>query len=116
MSNLADQRCVPCRGGVPPLEGEPLAKLSAQLPDWKVVDGHHLKKTFLFTDFKTALDFVNRAGAVAEAEGHHPDLHLEGYRNVWIEIWTHAIGGLSENDFILAAKIDKLPVKLKSAK
>ena len=69
MSNLADQRCVPCRGGVPPLEGEPLAKLSAQLPDWKVIDGHHLKKTFLFPDFKTALDFVNRAGAVAEAEG-----------------------------------------------
>jgi len=72
MSNLADRSCVPCRGGVPPLEGEALDQLSAQLPEWKVVDGHHIKKTFLFPDFKTALDFVNRVGAVAEAEGHHP--------------------------------------------
>ena len=77
-TKLADQTCVPCRGGIPPLEGEPLAKLSAQLPDWRVVDGHHLTKTFLFPDFKTALAFVNRAGAVAEADvlgqsgRHHP--------------------------------------------
>src|SRR5207245_8453537 len=78
MTSLADRHCVPCRGGVPPLEGEALEKLSAQLPDWMVIDGHHIKKTFLFPDFKTALDFVNRVGAVAEAERHHPDLCLAG--------------------------------------
>jgi 4a-hydroxytetrahydrobiopterin dehydratase len=105
-NNLADQTCVPCRGGIPPLEGEPLAKLSAQLPDWKVVDGHHLKKTFLFPDFKTALDFVNRAGAVAEAEDHHPDLCLSWGR-VDAITYTHKIKGLTESDFILAAKIDR---------
>jgi 4a-hydroxytetrahydrobiopterin dehydratase len=104
--NLAAKHCVPCRGGVPPLQGEELRKLSAAVPDWKVVDEHHITKTFLFPDFKTALAFVNRAGAVAEAEGHHPDLLLTWGR-VDVKTYTHKIDGLTESDFILAAKIDQ---------
>src|SRR6478672_2959382 len=107
MNVLADQHCVPCRGGVPPLEGEALGKLSAQLPDWKVVDGRRLNKTYLFPDFQKALDFVNRAGAVAEAEGHHPDLCL-AWGRVDAVIYTHKINGLTESDFVLAAKIDQV--------
>lgn len=106
MSDLADQQCIPCRGGVPPLAGEELEKLSAQLPDWKVVDGHHLKKTFLFPDFAKALDFVNRAGAIAEEQGHHPDLCL-AWGKVDVVTYTHKINGLTESDFVLAAKIDR---------
>jgi 4a-hydroxytetrahydrobiopterin dehydratase len=104
--NLAQKHCVPCRGGVPPLKGEELGKLSAQLPDWRVTDEHHISKTFLFPDFKTALEFVNRAGGVAEAEGHHPDLCLSWGR-VDVKTYTHKIDGLTESDFILAAKIDQ---------
>lgn len=104
--SLAQKRCVPCKGGVPPLRGEELQKLSSQLPDWKVVAEHHLTKTFVFPDFKTALAFVNRAGAVAEAEGHHPDLLLTWGR-VDVKTYTHKIDGLTESDFILAAKIDQ---------
>jgi 4a-hydroxytetrahydrobiopterin dehydratase len=88
------------------LRGEALEKLSAQLPDWKVVAEHHLTKTFVFPDFKTALTFVNRAGGVAEAEGHHPDLALSWGR-VDVKTYTHKIDGLTESDFILAAKIDQ---------
>jgi 4a-hydroxytetrahydrobiopterin dehydratase len=104
--SLAQKRCVPCTGGVPPLHGEELQKLSAQLPDWKVVDEHHLSKSFTFPDFKQALAFVNRAGAVAEAEGHHPDLLL-AWGRVDVKTYTHKIDGLTESDFILAAKIDR---------
>jgi 4a-hydroxytetrahydrobiopterin dehydratase len=104
--NLAEKHCVPCRGGVPPLGGEELCAFSAQLPGWTVAGEHHLEKRFSFPDFKTALDFVNRAGAVAEAEGHHPDLRL-AWGRVDVEIWTHKIDGLTESDFILAAKIDR---------
>lgn len=107
MSELAEKHCVPCRGGVPPLKGEDLHKLSTQVPDWKVVEQHHITKTFLFPDFKTALDFVNRVGAVAEEEGHHPDLCLSWGR-VDVKTYTHKIDGLTESDFILAAKIDRL--------
>ncbi len=107
VSSLAAKHCVPCRGGVPPLKGEELRKLAAQVPDWKVVDEHHITKTFLFPDFKTALDFVNRVGAVAEQEGHHPDLTLTWGR-VDVKTYTHKIDGLTESDFILAAKIDQL--------
>jgi 4a-hydroxytetrahydrobiopterin dehydratase len=88
-----------------------------QLQGWKLTaNGQRIRKDWVMQDFKAGLDFFNRVAEVAEAEGHHPDLHLEGYRNLWIEIWTHAIGGLSENDFILAAKIDTLPVKTKAPK
>lgn len=105
--SLAEKHCVPCRGGVPPLQGEALEKLRLQVPGWEVVDGHHLHKKYEFPDFQRALDFVNRAGAVAEAEGHHPDLFLTWGR-VEVKIWTHKIDGLTESDFILAAKIDQL--------
>ncbi len=105
-TELAKKHCVPCRGGVPPLAGEELHKLSAQLPDWKVVEEHHITKTFIFPDFKTALDFVNRVGAVAEEEGHHPDLLLTWGR-VDVKTYTHKIDGLTESDFILAAKVDE---------
>jgi 4a-hydroxytetrahydrobiopterin dehydratase len=104
--NLADRACVPCRGGMPPLKGEALKDLAARLPDWEVVEDHHLAKTFLFPNFKTALDFVNRVGEVAEREGHHPDLCLSWGR-VDAKIHTHKIDGLSESDFILAAKMDR---------
>ena len=103
---LAQKHCAPCKGGGPPLRGEELQKVSSQLPDWKVVAEHHLTKTFIFPDFKTALAFVNRAGAIAEAEGHHPDLSLTWGR-VDVKTYTHKIDGLTESDFILAAKIDK---------
>jgi 4a-hydroxytetrahydrobiopterin dehydratase len=106
MSSLADQRCVPCKGGVPPLSGEGLAKLTAQLPGWSVVNGHHLTKTFVFPDFKQALAFVNRVGEVAEAEGHHPDLCL-AWGKVEATTYTHKINGLTESDFVLAAKMDR---------
>ena len=105
--NLAAKRCVPCRGGVPPLTGKALEEMQAQLPGWQVVDGHHLARNRTFPDFRTALDFVNRAGEIAEAEGHHPDLYLS-WGKVETRIWTHKIDGLTESDFILAAKIDRL--------
>ena len=104
--SLAEKHCVPCRGGVPPLKGEELEKMRGQVPDWQVVDQHHLTKSFSFPDFRTALDFVNRIGEIAESEGHHPDLML-AWGKVDVKIWTHKIDGLTESDFILAAKIDR---------
>jgi len=87
------------------LKGAALAELQSQLQGWQVVEDHHLARSFAFPDFQTALQFVNRVGAVAEREGHHPDLHLSWGR-VDVTIWTHKIGGLTESDFVLAAKID----------
>ena len=107
MSNLADRHCVPCRSAVPPLKGDQLAPYAEQLPDWKIIDEHHITKTFRFPDFKAGLDFVNHVGAVAEEEGHHPDLGLE-WGKVEVRIYTHKISGLTESDFVLAAKIDKI--------
>ena len=89
--------------------------LAPQVPKWKIrKDEPRLWREYTFKDFVRAIKFVNKVAELAEAEGHHPDVHLEGYRNAAIEIWTHAIGGLSENDFILAAKIDRLPMDLKT--
>jgi len=106
MSELSQKHCVPCKGGIPPLEGPAIAALLEQLDDsWSVVDDHHLVKTYDFPDFATALALVNRIGEVAEAEGHHPDLHL-GWGRVRVEIWTHKIDGLTLSDFVLAAKCD----------
>ncbi|HUP02814.1 MAG TPA: 4a-hydroxytetrahydrobiopterin dehydratase [Bryobacteraceae bacterium] len=105
--SLADKHCVPCRGGVPPLTGDALEAVKAQVPGWDVVDGHHLTRNFGFPDFRTALDFVNRIGATAEEQGHHPDIYL-AWGKVGVKIWTHKIDGLTESDFILAAKIDRL--------
>ena len=108
MSDLASRTCVPCRGGVPPLKGEALEALHRQLNNgWEVVEEHHLTKTFTFPNFVEALAFVNRIGAVAEEQGHHPDLYLT-WGKVRVDLWTHKIDGLSESDFILAAKIDRL--------
>ncbi|HEV2113087.1 MAG TPA: 4a-hydroxytetrahydrobiopterin dehydratase, partial [Terriglobales bacterium] len=108
MPDLASRTCVPCKGGVPPLQGEALKKLERELPNWKVVDGHHLLRTFDFSDFRSALDFVMKIGEVAEQQGHHPDILLR-WGKVTVTIWTHKIDGLTESDFILGAKIDKLP-------
>ena len=106
MSELASKTCVPCRGGVPPLQGEELTKLAAQLSGWNVVNEHHLERTFKFPDFRTALSFTNRVGELAEEQGHHPDIYLS-WGKVAITTWTHKIDGLTESDFILAAKIDQ---------
>ena len=107
MADLAEKQCVPCRGGIPPLRGAELEALKKQVPGWEVVSDHHLKKAFSFPDFQRALDFVNRVGAIAEEQGHHPDIFL-AWGKAEITIWTHAIDGLTESDFILAAKIERL--------
>jgi len=105
---LASKECVPCRGGVPPLEGEELRELQRELDaGWEVVDEHHVEKSFDFPDFVTALEFVNRVGELAEEQGHHPDLYLT-WGEVRVRIWTHKIDGLTESDFVLAAKIEEL--------
>jgi 4a-hydroxytetrahydrobiopterin dehydratase len=103
---LADKSCVPCRGGVPPLTGEALESLHRQVPAWKVENQHHLQREFRFPDFKQALAFVNRVGEIAEQEGHHPDILLT-WGKAAITLWTHKIDGLTESDFIMAAKIDR---------
>ena len=105
--NLADRQCVPCRGGVPPLQGEELKKLHSQVPDWRVIEEHHIEKAFAFPDFRQALDFVNRVGELAEEQGHHPDIYLT-WGQAKVKIYTHKIDGLTESDFVLAAKIDRL--------
>ena len=108
MGRLSASQCVPCRGGVPPLEGDALRDLHEELgAHWKVVDDHHLDREFTFPDFVTALGFTNRVGVLAEEQGHHPDLYL-AWGRVRITIWTHKIDGLTESDFVLAAKIDDL--------
>ncbi|HSP13431.1 MAG TPA: 4a-hydroxytetrahydrobiopterin dehydratase [Thermoanaerobaculia bacterium] len=107
-SQLAKENCIPCRGGVPPLKGEELQTVVGELGGtWRVVDEHHLEKEFRFPDFEQALSYTNAVGAVAEREGHHPDIHL-AWGKVRIEIWTHKIDGLTRSDFILAAKIDRI--------
>lgn len=105
--DLADKTCVPCRGGVPPLAGRELEGLARQVPGWEVVGEHHLKREFRFTNFREALAFVNRVGTLAEEQGHHPDVSF-GWGRAEVVIFTHAINGLTESDFILAAKIDIL--------
>ena len=104
---LSQQTCVPCRGGVPPLTADEIRPLAAQVPGWSVVENHHIEKEFSFPDFKDALAFVNKAGAIAEEQGHHPDLFL-AWGKVGVKIWTHKIDGLTESDFIFAAKTDSV--------
>ncbi len=107
MSKLSAHNCVACRGGAPALKGDEITPLLSQLEEWKVVDEHHLTKRFPFPDFVQALALVNRIGELAEQQGHHPDIHLR-WGEVRIDIWTHKADGLTESDFILAAKIDEL--------
>ena len=106
--DLASKQCIPCRGDVPPLEGDQLAELHDQLDEgWEVIDEHHLVKDFKFRNFAAALAYVNRVGEMAEEQGHHPDVYL-AWGKVRIEIWTHKIDGLTESDFVFAAKCDTL--------
>ncbi len=107
MSDLASKTCVPCRGGVLPLKGKDLDEYLKQVSGWKAVDEHHLVKNYTFPDFKQALVFVNKVGAVAEEQGHHPEIKFT-WGKAEITTWTHKIDGLTESDFILAAKIDRL--------
>src|SRR6202140_374764 len=107
MAELAERQCVPCRGGVPPLRGEEIEKLLGRLDGWQAVNQHHLLKTYLFGDFRESLQFVNRIAELAEEQGHHPDICF-GWGKAEVTIWTHKIDGLTESDFVLAAKIDKL--------
>jgi 4a-hydroxytetrahydrobiopterin dehydratase len=107
MTELASKTCVPCKGGTPPLKGEELNELRRQVPEWEVVEEHHLRRVFRFKNFREALDFVNKVGGLAEEQGHHPDISF-GWGRVEVTIWTHKIDGLTESDFIFAAKVDTL--------
>lgn len=104
---LAEKECIPCKGGVPPLKGEELAVLHDQLGDtWNLVEQHHLERTFTFKNFVEALAFTNTVGAIAEEANHHPDI-LTAWGKVVVTIWTHKIDGLTESDFVFAAKVEK---------
>ncbi len=107
--SLARKECVPCKGGVPPLKGDELNRLSEQVEGWDVIEEHHLSKTYKFPNFVKALEFVNKVGSIAEQQGHHPNIFLT-WGKARIETWTHKIDGLTESDFILAAKIDEIPI------
>jgi 4a-hydroxytetrahydrobiopterin dehydratase len=114
---LAAKKCQPCEGGVDPVPPDAAAKQVEKLPGWKLsADSKKIRKEWVVKDFLTAIKFFDEIAKIAQADDHHPDLHLTSYRNVAIELSTHAIGGLSENDFILGAKIDRIPVELKPPK
>lgn len=114
IEQLVAKKCLPCEGGIAPCSPDETEQQLKRLSGWRLThEGQRIRKDWVARNFMAAIDFFNRVAALAEEEGHHPDLHLEGYRKVSIEIWTHAIGGLSENDFILAAKIDRLPFETK---
>ncbi len=111
---LLKKHCTPCEGGVPPLGRQDAAVLARTLEGWVLdPDAKLISRSWTTKNFLAGIEFFNKVAELAEAEGHHPDLHLEGYRRVTISLWTHAIGGLSENDFILAAKINQLPVQIR---
>ncbi len=108
MSALAEKDCIPCKGGVPPLKGQELATVANQLNGgWQVINEHHLEREYKFKNFREALDFTNKVGELAESQGHHPDIYL-AWGQVKLTIWTHKIDGLTESDFVMAAKADKL--------
>jgi 4a-hydroxytetrahydrobiopterin dehydratase len=107
-NELSSKQCVPCKGGVPPLKGEEIENLRQKLGGgWDVIEEHHLEKSFSFPDFRQALDFTNKVGELAETQGHHPDIYL-AWGRVKITLWTHKIDGLTESDFIFAAKVDDI--------
>ena len=106
MSDLAEQQCIPCKGGIPPLKGSDLSSLLQKLNhDWQVIKEHHLEKEYRFQNFRDALSFTVRVGDLAEAQGHHPDIYL-AWGKVKLTVWTHKIDGLTESDFIFAAKAE----------
>ena len=107
MSDLTQKRCVPCEGGTPPLTDERVKQLLPQIPGWELEEGK-LVSRFKFQNFKEAIAFVNKVADLAEAENHHPNISIFGYRNVKLTFYTHAINGLSENDFIMATKVNSL--------
>ena len=107
MPDLASKTCVPCKGDVPPLQGQELETLAKEVPNWQIINGHHIRRAFTFPDFRQALAFVNKVGELAEQQGHHPDILLS-WGKAEITTWTHKINGLTESDFVLAAKIDRL--------
>jgi 4a-hydroxytetrahydrobiopterin dehydratase len=112
--DLSKKRCVPCEGGVPPLSRDEAETLIRSLEGWALApDAKLVTRSWIMKNFMAGIDFFNKVAAVAEEEGHHPDLHLEGYRRVTISLWTHAVGGLTENDFIMAAKINQVPVQIR---
>jgi 4a-hydroxytetrahydrobiopterin dehydratase len=114
LASFQTKKCRPCEGGVEKYSAEEAVDNLHLLTGWRISqDGLRLEKEWLVKSFKAGIDFINRVAEIAEEEGHHPEIHLTGFRHVWIEIWTHAVGGLTENDFILAAKIDLLPVELR---
>jgi 4a-hydroxytetrahydrobiopterin dehydratase len=114
-TELSARKCVACSEKTSPLPAEKVRALLPLIPEWKLsTDGKRISRSWRVRDFMTGLDFFRRIGDVAESEDHHPDLHLANYRDVTVELWTHAAGGLTENDFILAAKIDKLGVAVKT--
>ena len=111
---LTKKKCVPCEGGVDACDLNTAKNQLADLPGWRLThEGQRIRRDWKVKDFVAGMDFLNKCAALAEEEGHHPDLHIEGYQNVWVELWTHAIGGLSDNDFIMAAKINQLPIAVK---
>ena len=111
---LTQKKCVPCEGGVAKYSRDEAQSQLTTLAGWRLThDGQRIRKDWTVKHFLAGMEFFNAVAKLAEDDGHHPDVHLESYRKAWIELWTHAIGGLSENDFILAAKIDQLPIKLK---
>lgn len=115
-SQLAGKKCKPCEGGVEPCLLPAAEAQLEKLPGWYLThDNQRIRKDWTVANFMAGMRFFQAVAEVAEEDAHHPDLHLEGYRNLSIEIWTHAIGGLSENDFILAAKIDQLPIELRDS-
>lgn len=105
---LVDKRCIPCEGGTPPLTHQEIESLKLQLKlEWEVEEDQKMRYKFKFKDFAQSLAFVNKVAEIAQGENHHPDIHIH-YNKVLIELWTHSIGGLSENDFIVAAKVEEL--------
>jgi 4a-hydroxytetrahydrobiopterin dehydratase len=115
MTNLAQKKCVPCEGKDKPYTKEEAKKLLAQIPGWNLNEaGTMISREYNAKNFMEAVKFINQVAQVAESENHHPDIHLTAYRKLRIELSTHAVRGLSENDFILAAKISELPIELKT--
>ena len=106
-NELSTKKCVPCEGGTPPIDKQEAENLSSQVPNWELSD-KKITRTFKFKKFAETVDFFNEVAAIAEEEGHHPDFEIKGVRNLTLTLWTHAVGGLTANDFIVAAKIDQI--------